>query len=32
MSIEKGTGLAMVLDEAGELVAGDPILKDLPAR
>jgi hypothetical protein len=32
VSLEKGTGMAMVLDEAGELVAGDPILTELPAR
>lgn len=32
VAIEKGTGVAMVLDEAGELVAGDPILGDPPAR
>lgn len=32
VSIEKGTGLAMVLDEAGKLVTGDPNLEDLPAR
>jgi hypothetical protein len=32
VSIEKGTGLAVVLDEAGEVVAGDPFHVNLPGR